>query len=101
MSEVVEWGVSEIGPLDSEKKAIFFRCHRSSPQGFDATSTDIERENVITYIENGEGFVTLVDSKKGAPIHYTSAGYLRTNANEELEDNLESLPTCRFKRTQL
>jgi len=78
-----------------------FRCVKPDRNNPGASTINVNRESLKRAIEEGRRVVTAVLNpkqnrwKEGPEVHVTPQGYLRTDATEECEDDLGTLPEVR------
>lgn len=87
-------------------RAVAFWCLVPSGNAPGSAKLEVSRNSMETYLKEGSRIITAtIDSDKsldaGENIHLTSHGAIRTDGNDEIEDNLQSLPRYHDIRSQM
>ena len=99
--------VIAVKPGSNGKLLESFRCLKPALGMPGAAEIDVSRELLAKYVqENNRVITAFLDDKQnrwkeGAEIHLTCKGYLRTDANDNEEDNLGDLPQFTTVRSGL
>lgn len=88
-------------------KAVAFWCLIPSGGAPGTATLEVSRQSMETYLKEGSRIITAtVDPETkaldtGEEIHLTSHGTIRTDKNDENEDNLQSLPRYQHVRSRM
>ena len=99
--------VLEVRYNNSGDRAVAFWCLIPSGGSPGSTTLEVSRQNMEMYLREGSRIITAtVDPKTkaldtGEEIHLTSSNAIRTDKNEAMEDNLQSLPTYHDVRSRV
>jgi hypothetical protein len=90
--------VVAVKPGSNGKQLDHFRCLKPAFGLPGSATIDISRESLIQYLTENKRIITAYQDEKqtgwkeGEEIHLTASGYLRTDGNEDEQDNLGALP---------
>lgn len=99
--------VVAVKPGKNGEPIQFFRCLKPTLGMPGVAEVDISRESMLRYVrDEGKRVITAIRDKRDhwrerEQLHVTSKNYLRTDRDEEEEDNLGGLPEFDTPRTNL